>query len=350
MALALDEVAPYLLERGLLSPKAVVEGDIQVHDVSRHNCVFLVRAPQPYVLKVGDRVAREAACLERIRNAAPALSAQLPAPVALDRERNVLILQAGEDASDFTRCQDPGQYSRLLARQMGKVLGTLHALPAEQLREFGAGWDLGAVFRVHDVAWPDLQRMAGAAVHVIRAAQHIDGLGWELEALVADSEAAEPVPIHGDVRWENCLGLAVRSGGRRSRVQLIDWEYAACGDPAIDVGSYFGEHLRAWTLRHPTLVGPLADAELLRVQSGVGAFWAAYAKARPLGVLDAGRLLRRAVRHAGARLVVAATEEARGYGQPVPWLETYLHAGASVLRRPDSAAVKVLGLRPAWAS
>ena len=70
------DVATYLIERKLLSPRAVVNGGLRVMDVSRRNRVFVVTAEREscFVLKLGsetgDRgVAHEAAVLQRLRSA-----------------------------------------------------------------------------------------------------------------------------------------------------------------------------------------------------------------------------------------------------------------------------------------
>ena len=66
--LAPTDIPGYLLERRLLSPRAVVDGGFRVDDRSRRNAVFVVSAEgEPrYVLKIGaddGALAREAGVL-----------------------------------------------------------------------------------------------------------------------------------------------------------------------------------------------------------------------------------------------------------------------------------------------
>ena len=210
MALDLEEVGPYLLERGLLTPRAVVEGQFRVEDVSRLNRVFLVHGPQTLVLKSGPTVEQEAECLRRVWAAAPVLRTLVPPVLALDLEREVLILKGAPDASGFLECQRAGRYSQTLAAQVGTAVGALHALPARTLDGATRSWDLAATVRVHEVDWPTLQTLSEGAVDIVRTVQRMDGLSEELDALVADFGGAEPVPIHGDLRWDNCLGYPAR--------------------------------------------------------------------------------------------------------------------------------------------
>src|SRR5215210_7306856 len=79
------DVVGYLLERGLIHPRAVVHGALTVDDRSHLNRVFLVRAEgeRHLVVKAGPRIAREAAALERLRPVA-GLAQALPRVVAHD--------------------------------------------------------------------------------------------------------------------------------------------------------------------------------------------------------------------------------------------------------------------------
>jgi aminoglycoside phosphotransferase (APT) family kinase protein len=339
------QVAQYLLERKLINPEAIVEGEFRVEDVSRLNRVFLVTAAPggSYVVKAGESVAREADVLRRLANG---MRRWLPGVAAVGD--GVLVLEAAPGAQDFARCQPTGRYSRTLARECGRALAALHGLPTHTIGHAGAG-NFAERLRVHHLDLASMRAMSAGSLEVVRLVQNADGLSADLDTLAADS-ITEAV-IHGDVRWENCLGL--RAGTRRTRLQLIDWEFAAPGDPAADVGAFFGEYLRAWLASLSTLsaaASQRSSAELARMQSALRAFWAAYVAGRGVVASPLGRLLRRAVRHAGARLVVAAWEEGQTRADAPPQLYDAVRLGAELLRRPDEAGVQILGLRPVWAA
>ena len=136
-------------------------------------------------------------------------------------------------------------------------------------------------------------------------------------------------------------------------MQLIDWEFAAPGDPAADVGAFLGEYLRVWLVSLSTMTAAASQrtfAELARIQPAITAFWAAYATGRAGSATELGRMLRRAVRHAGARLIVAAWEEGQTRDDVPPRLHDAVRLGAEFLRRPDESGIRVLGLRPVWAT
>ena len=93
---------------------------------------------------------------------------------------------------------------------------------------------------------------------------------------------------------------------------------AGPGDPAEDVGAFFGEYLRAWLRSIPALnpqegllTPALARYPLVRMQPALRAFWEAYARHRGRSTADLSPTLRRATRFAAARLLTAALEEAQ---------------------------------------
>ncbi len=223
----------------------------------------------------------------------------------------------------------------------------MHNLPAELFGERET--DPARRLLVHRVGLADLAQLSAASRPLVAHVQEDAALAAELEQLV--SEAVPESPVHGDIRWENCLGLA-DARGRRTRLQLIDWESAAGGDPALDVGAFVGEYVRAW-LGDLSLLTDAArehsEAERRRISAAASAFVAAYGRTRALPPVPFGRLLRRALRHAGARLILAALEDAQGHSEPTAAQRETVRLGAEFLHRPDELGVRLLRLRPTWA-
>jgi aminoglycoside phosphotransferase (APT) family kinase protein len=334
------DVAGYLLERGLLDPRAVVHARLTVVDRSGLNDVFVVTAEgEPrLVLKSGPSVPREAAVLERLRAAAgAALARALPVPITHDPAGEVLVLAAAPGARDLTRHHARGRFSRALAGEAGRALALLHAVPPEALDGLGP---LPPAVPPHRPDLVTLRTLSGAAVELTRIVQRSADLCSELDALLA-RPAAAPSVIHGDVRWGNLVAL--RGGGRWSRLQLVDWEHCALGDPAADVGAFIGEYLRAWRrsipVADPRDAGPMvarARAPLRRMRPALRAFWSAYVRHRR-GDEAPGVTLRRSLRFAGVRLLLAAYEEAQAADELGPRVLGLLPLSHNVLSRPDEA-------------
>jgi aminoglycoside phosphotransferase (APT) family kinase protein len=364
IVLDLADVAGYLLERDLLDPRAVVEGGLRVQDLSRRNRVFLVTAAtgRCFVLKAaagaGDGgVAREAAVLERLRDAAPAaaLAAFLPALVAFDEAAGVLVLEAAPAAQDLARVHAAGRFPLTLARAAGRALALVHDLPGSVLGDLEHVADPLWALRVHRPDLDRLWRLSAAAADLVRIVQRDGELCGELDRLRAAWQ--EPSVVHGDVRWDNCLALPRGRSARRTRLVLIDWELSVAGDPAADVGGFLGDYLRAW-LRSIPIVDPLDPALLLaharlplrRMRPAIAAFWDGYARTRRQAPGDLSRTLRRATRFAAVRLLAASFEEAQTRAILPATLVHQQQLSLHILRRPDEAAAQLLGLAPSWAA
>jgi aminoglycoside phosphotransferase (APT) family kinase protein len=341
------DVAEYLLERRLVSPRAVVDGRLKVVDASRLNSVFLVTAERErsYVVKLaataGDPgVAHEAATLDRL--AGTAVARWLPAVAAYDATGGVLVLEAASGARDLVAQHRRRRYSVALAREAGRALGELHRLDPTALE--GLPTSVASRSGVHRVDLGTLQTSSATALELISLVQRSGELCARLDEL--EAARVEHAVVHGDVRWDNCL--AVPRSGRWADLVMIDWELAGAGDPADDVGAFLGEYLGAWLRSMPGLdphgravMPPAAAATLQRMHLALRAFWDAYVSRSEI---DAGRTLRRATQFAAARLLTAAVEEAQQLPDVRAGSLNAIHLAHAVLRRPDEAAAQLLGL------
>ena len=349
------DVAPYLAGRGLLSARAMVDGRLRVEDVSRKNRVFLVTAdgaPCSVVKLSADPddtgVAREAAVLERLGRRLPFL----PKRVMYDRATGVLVLETPSGARDLAQLPTRGRFSLALARQAGRALAALHSLPPDALD----GLEQVDPTRILAIHRPDLatvRSLSGAALDLVRLVQGSGALCCRLERLL-EPERRDCV-VHGDVRWDNWLALGRNGSMRRTRVLMLDWELAAAGDPAFDVGAYLAEYLCAWK-QQAWVPDPLEPGHRLHdparvlppLQPAVSTFYDAYVRdrAKRRGALNG--MLRRAVGFAGARLVLIALEEAHACADLQKDVRVTLQLGANVLERPRWAVDVLLGLRRYW--
>jgi aminoglycoside phosphotransferase (APT) family kinase protein len=357
------DVAGYLLERKLLSPRAVVDGGLRVVDTSRLNRVFVVTAEgeRCFVLKVASRagrtgVAREAAILGRLRliDGSGELAKFLPAVVAYDSAEGVLILESSPNARDVRRHHARGRFSCALAREAGRALALLHAIPPAALNGFQNPADANSWMRIHEPDLESIHTMSAAAEELTRIIQGIDGLCTALDELVASWQ--EDSVVHGDIRWDNLLALRGGDSKRWTGLQLIDWELCGAGDPAVDIGAFFGEYLRAWLqsipITDPQDPGRLiahAGLPLRRMRPALRAFWDAYTQYSPGTATALSRSLRRGVRFAALRLLTAALEEAQTLDEPRARVLYLVPLSHNILRRPDEASADLLGLGASWA-
>jgi aminoglycoside phosphotransferase (APT) family kinase protein len=355
--LDLADIEPYLRERGLISARAVVDGGLRVEDHSRLNRVFLVTAEgeRGLVVKVADEpgslgVAREAAVLERLSAiGGRELTSFLPAVVDYDASERVLVLEAAPNSRDLTLHHARGRFSCALARQAGHALATLHEVGPHAADGLPDRVDLTASLEIHRPDLDSVQAMSTAAIQLTEVIQGSGEICASLDALLASWSPGSM--IHGDVRWANMLALYKVDSERWTRLQLIDWELATAGDPGLDVGSFFGEYLRAWARSIP-IVDPGEPGRLLahsglplrRMRPALAAFWDAYARRRRWAAAELARTLRQATRFAALRLLTAAFEEAQLLTEARASVLYMVPLSRNILMRPEEASTHLLGL------
>ena len=163
--------------------------------------------------------------------------------------------------------------------------------------------------------------------------------------------------IHGDVRWDNCLVLPGGDHSDWPHLQVIDWEVAGPGEPARDIGAFFGEYLSAWLrsipiadIDEPGQLLAHAGVPLRRMRPALRAFWDAYGSWCCCSARELDWTLRRAMRFAGAAILVAASEEAQILdGLPASALLA-MAVSQNILERPEEATAQLLGLSQMWAA
>ena len=242
-----SDMAHYLLSLGLVKPRDVVEEDLVVVDVSRRNCVFIAstRAGPAFVVKQAgprsaDTLAHEAAVLHALAEM-PDMAGKVPSVVHHDPAERRLVLRTPAGGRDWG--DHRGRFPRIPARTLGRTLADLHRLPADAL-EPSPGVD-----RMWALSFPEpshelILDLSAAAQDLVARVQASRDLCHRLEQLRGTAD--DDVPVHGDLRWANCLALTAPGSHRRTRLMLIDWEVAGPGPAAFDVGTVLAEYLGAW--------------------------------------------------------------------------------------------------------
>jgi Ser/Thr protein kinase RdoA (MazF antagonist) len=343
-----SQVAHYLLSLGVVNPRAVVDGDLVVTNVSRRNTVFLARTSTgpAYVVKEAGpssahTLAREAAVLRGLAGE-PAIAALVPELVAHDAAAMRLVLRSPAGGLDWGEVR---RYSPASARLLGRALASIHDAQVE-VDPLADGdrrlWGL-------TLPEPSIERLrsfSSGAVELLARVQADDALCGALARL--GETVGNGAFAHGDVRWENCLLVAAPGARRRTRPLLIDWEHAGPGVPAYDVGSALAEYLRSWIESIPEITpdsdpsrfDAVARLPLARVRPATAALWSAYRAAgpRPPEIIRVAEL-------AGVRLLETAFEFARGASFVSGHVVALVQLAANMVRAPGFAAWNLLGLR-----
>jgi hypothetical protein len=242
----------------------------------------------------------------------------LPRCIAYDGDESLLILELIANAEDLfsyhSRC---GAFPASFAGMLGKALSALHRCGTSALKRDASGRFSGRLPWVLFLDQPGLaifRDISSANLQVIRILQsspefrrQLDELrgGWRADAF-----------IHHDMKWDNCLAFAPSPSGRKSRLKIIDWEFADRGDPCWDAGAVFANYLSFWLNSIP-ITGEeppdrfleLARHPLNRMQPALRAYWTAYVRGMELDAAASHEWLLRAVRYGAARLIQTGYEQ-----------------------------------------
>jgi Phosphotransferase enzyme family len=365
------ELTRYLLDHQQVPADAVVHNGLTLVDTSRRNHNLLVTADDSAGLFVkqggsdpvqpndgwtgSGSLAHEAAAYDLLGSLAPrtgGIGSVLPVCRGYDADRGLLLLEALTGATNVVAYHArTGRFPVTLATRLATALADLHTRVAAVARDRPGDfpgrvpWALGidrpglAFYRAASHAGLGLVRIVQAAPE-LRAALAALRADWRCDAF-----------IHHDVKWDNCLAARAGSAGRRTRLLLVDWEFADLGDAAWDTGSVFAAYLGSWLMSVPfvgreppaTYLG-LAEFPLARMQPAIRAFWSAYVRARgwPPGEADAALL--RAACYAGARLLQTGFERAQGGAHLPATVICLVQLAANILRQPGDAVEHLFGL------
>ncbi|HEV7590490.1 MAG TPA: phosphotransferase [Longimicrobium sp.] len=372
MILSSRTLVHYLVERGLVAPETVVDGDYSAREMSSRNRNFRVlrgALPGLFVKQPADwepfsieTLRREATCylLARDDPDFAALAELMPRFVDFDPPHFVLtveLLPAAETLGDHLGRGD-GVPQRV-AERLGTLLGGYHRHAGSRARDAardsafprGIPWILNVMHHNPAVVGPvsagnrALVEMLGRypafgpAIDAVRD-------GWRRDALV-----------HGDLKWENCLVVAPAGPGAPPELRIVDWELADFGDACWDVGSVFQAYLSSWLLSIPATagagtarLGELAALPIERMQPAIHAFWRAYAGTLGLDAAAAAERLRRSILFAAARLIQTAWEYTANTEHVPPNVLYLMQVAMNVLTRPDDAVRHLLGFEEGLAA
>jgi Ser/Thr protein kinase RdoA (MazF antagonist) len=346
-----SEIAHYLLSLGLVKPSAVVEEDLTIIDASRRNCVFIAttRDGPTYVVKQASprtsaTLEHEAAVL-RVVGVTRELAAQVPEVVHHEPEAARLVLRSAGGAVDWSELHRSGRFSQAPARRLGRALAALHAIPADTVEDVPPGIDRSWGLSLPEPSHEFVLDLSAGAQDLVARLQASASMCDRLEKLAHTAPGHEL--IHGDLRWDNCLAVPAPGSQRRTRLLLVDWEFAGCGAAAYDIGTVLAEYLRVWVgsipIVEPSDPGRLASQArhpLSRMQPAMAAFWSGYRLASPHSPP-----ITSVIEQAAVRLLQTAVERAAGLTAASAHVVTLVQLADNMLREPEDAARSLLGLR-----
>lgn len=354
--LTMAEVIPYLCTRGVLAPERLVDEEVRVFDMARRNQNYrvVVGPDDALFVKQGTErdgfsgVRREAqvyAMLGAATGAGRGPYRHMPEFVDYDPDRDILIIRYLQGAVDLRRAEGRRRAGMVgAAAGLGRALARLHgAVPVPVARDRVGEGEAG-VLTAQRPGLALLRDFSAAGIDLVRLMQRDAELMQRLDDLRRDWRY--DAVIHHDVRLENVL---YRPG--RDTVALVDWETAAVGDRAWDVGAAVGDYLGLWLLSIPgTASHPpdrsldLATKPLACVQPAITALVESYGRTAGLGTRGRAAFAARVAAFAGLKLLQSAIEQVQSVPRwTVPAL-CHLQVAANLMSRPEQGSTVLLGL------
>jgi hypothetical protein len=366
--LDVDTAVPYLMEKNLIDPDAVLYGALTVVSAARRNRNLRVEAPAGgYLIKQpddptqgGHHTLRAEAGFYAFCQQEPAAAAMaevLPRLIFFDPDRSLLALELLPGAIPLWQrfgSAGPQAFPSEIGRQVGRVLGVVHrtfrdpavlSAPAIAWLSPAVPW----VMMVHKPGPELLATISPANYQTLRILQTEGRLGELLDGL-RGTWLADTV-IHGDVKSDNILVSppAVPGAGGET-IRLVDWELVQRGDPAWDVAGVFQDAVLFWINSMPMGAGN-ADAMAASagfawsvLQAYLRSFWQGYRQTAGLSADAANATLLRAVAFSGARLVQTAYEVSQASNTMPGQSVLLLQVSANLLADAESAQLQFYGI------
>jgi Ser/Thr protein kinase RdoA (MazF antagonist) len=343
------DVLSLLTSNGLLQPAKFITGSVTIRPSPYRNHNFFVQSDNgpSYFLKQGiteatiASVRREAAFYESVSTSFLALKKYLPGFVCFLQEHCILVLDYVNGGRPLNQLPN-----RRMALQVFANLGAAMALLHGKSSFTNVRVDFRPspmIARVGSMSPNDLKTISAAGVELIRTIQRFPDYEEVLTGIFERSD--DRCLTHNDFKSGNCLV------GKNPTPILIDWEFAAIGDPAWDVGCVFADVLSSWLLSMPlgSQVGvqrlpSLAGRPLEMLHPAIQSFCFAYLRGRHLCSDSVVPFLFRATKCAGLKLSQSAYEMCQSTTSLSAVELFFLQTSWNILKRPAEALVRLFGI------
>jgi hypothetical protein len=361
--LSQKQVVGYLLEKRLIDAEDICGAGLSTSDVSRRNSnVKVIRELAPsYLIKrcvehnAVETLANEAKIYNAIysNSQLKILSRYIPQFYSYDATENLLVLELiGGNAEDLEHYHLRGHFSKGVARLKGRALAELHnAFTSDSFLRSGLANPapgLPWIFSIHSPSLGQARDLSAASSQIIGIIQRHQDFPKMIDQCSNFWQAT--AMIHGDVKWANFILFSPTGRGRKTRLKVIDWEYAGLGDPCWDLGSVFSAYLSCWTLsRALVAVKNGRDENICRfqlesMQPAIRAFWKEYVSISKLSGRKEDEFLWRSTIFSAVRSLQTAIEQAQRGNVLSKNLVHLIQLSMNTLAYPVETIVRLFGI------
>jgi hypothetical protein len=349
MYISVDALVPYLLQRGILSPREIIGADWVVASSDRKRPVirvsttdgrgWIIKQASPLDITHVRMLDREAAFC-RMPDVLPwsrGLRSFVPRLRAYDPGVHALVVEYLPYETAWNHLRRKTAKAKELGSVIGRTLGRAHlpvptGVPVPAMLSAKLPW----ILQLNRVPVEDIPEPATRALVAVMRGDS----GLTRRLLELERQWQIDTLIHGDAKLDNVI---VKMSGR-SHAWLIDWAFAGQGDPAWDVGSALQSALGLWLYGVDVRREHSIDESVSRAafpvtlaQSFAGSLLEAYRAARGLTRVRWRLMLPKAIRYSGAALLQSALGDARSQQEYSPRQLVALQLGAELIAAPFRA-------------
>jgi hypothetical protein len=331
-------VLHYLIERRFAGLDTVVDGDFEVRSLSHRNrCLRIACGTREYLVKqpsVWNRsrrasLAREAALYWQGKTDS-AFAALMPQCWSWDPGNSILILEFLPGYTDLY--SSPARLAPSIATLAGQAMGKFHEASSRESHEREFPGEIPWFISMHQHHEDDLPDMNPGRRELLKVVKKHTEFTTEMDRLREEWQPSSL--IHSDWKLANCL-----ISPDRSRLSLVDWEFAGWGDPYWDAGTMLQSYWSFW-VRWPSLHSVDEVCPVLR------AFLSAWARTRGLSLFDCAST---AIRFAAIRMLQTAWEVLDKSDEISAEAVRLTQASLNILTRTGWAMGQLLGVGAACA-
>lgn len=334
MILSIHNAVDYLLEKKLITTESIINGDLKIYDASRknRNTRVIRKNDMSYLLKqpnIGERhssisIQREADLYTLIKKEDTLYSTRkiVPHIIEFDSSKEILIMEYIQNAlsfKDYSYNLPSGDFPTMPTHLLGNTIATYH----KDFKNIDKSGTAGVSFLPETLPLnitiirpgPDLfSSLSPANLKLLTIIQQHEEILNFFENVYEEWHMHKTL-IHGDMKWDNILVVNEISTENVVEIRIVDWEFAAIGDPAWDIGGVLHDFISFWLDSLP--ITGNEDAEKLvamteypldNLKKSIRSFWRAYIETSEISPRESSRLLIRSTKYCALRVIQKAYE------------------------------------------
>lgn len=354
------------MEKGLLKPKSIVDGDFMVTQTQNRNAIFKIHIKDDKSLFIKQLVSfdsqntyflqKDATCLWLIKNEKvfENLSQYVPEYYGYDPEKQVLIVEYIPEAKNVEEVyQEKKMLDPKMLDQVSKILSSYHfkledkTLTNRSVQFFMKQLPWTFQFAASSGAYSSQFSAMNQTNPVMNYLKDNSAFLSLMKNYVKDYEFT--TLIHGDIKWMNFI---LKNSGDVDSLKIIDWELADIGDPLWDMAGVIQSLFTSKVLLSMTVApgvyqgaSSLTQQQMTQTLEEINVIWSSYCKYQNFDDTKKHDGLLKTLRFAGMRLVQTAFEHNVSSQQLMPNTIKLLQISHSLLQSADILVNQIINLK-----